>query len=211
MLAVDDLIRKVAEALGPELDQTVIVFTSDNGILYGEHRMGEKGVAYEEAIRVPLYITVPGLNEARQTNALVLNNDLAPTLAALGGASPQHVDGRSLVPILRGLDPSPWRKRFLVEHWEIELMEMDVPDYLAVRTGADDWDLPNRLFIRYAATPGSPLTLTEHYLLDSDPFQIESRHADPLLESERWSLDSSLTALSACGQPSRPTCQTLEQ
>ena len=123
--AVDDLIGNVVTELANtgELDNTVIIFTSDNGWFSGEHRLSQKMFAYEEAIRVPLFIVTPGSGQPQSRSEMVLNNDLAPTIAALAGASiPEYfeVDGRSLVPLLDTQAQANWqRKRFLVEHWEI--------------------------------------------------------------------------------------------
>jgi arylsulfatase A-like enzyme len=77
-----------------------------------------KWTAYEEDIRVPLIVRGPGVPEGRTLPHLVLNNDLAPTFADLGGAqTPPFVDGRSLVPLLGDDPPSKenWRQAFLVE------------------------------------------------------------------------------------------------
>ena len=121
MLAVDDMIGQLVDALeeSGELDNTYIFFTSDNGYHMGEHRLTTgKWTAYEEDIRVPLIVRGPGVPEGRKLEQLVLNNDLAPTFAELGGAeAPSFVDGRSLVPLLRGDPPPPddWRQAFLVE------------------------------------------------------------------------------------------------
>jgi N-acetylglucosamine-6-sulfatase len=121
MLAVDEMIGELVHTLrqSGELDNTYIVFTSDNGYHLGTHRLtAGKWTAYEEDIRVPLIVRGPGVPEGRKLEHLVLNNDLAPTFAQLGGAqAPSFVDGRSLVPLL-GDDPPPpdeWRRAFLVE------------------------------------------------------------------------------------------------
>jgi arylsulfatase A-like enzyme len=102
-----------------ELDNTYIVFTSDNGFHLGEHRLGAgKWTPYEEDIRIPLIVRGPGVPEGKTLPHMVLNNDLAPTFADLAGAEPpSFVDGRSLVPLLTE-DPTPlkdWRQRFVIE------------------------------------------------------------------------------------------------
>ena len=121
MLAVDDMIGDLVEALrdSGELDNTYIVFTSDNGFHLGQHRLGAgKWTPYEEDIRVPLIVRGPGVPEGETLHHMVLNNDLAPTFADLAGAEPpSFVDGRSLVPLLTD-DPTPlrdWRQRFVIE------------------------------------------------------------------------------------------------
>src|SRR5918993_640294 len=121
MLAVDDMVGDLVDALraSGELDNTYIVFTSDNGFHLGQHRLGAgKWTAYEQDIRVPLIVRGPGVPEGETLHHMVLNNDLAPTFADLAGAkAPSFVDGRSLVPLLDA-EPTPeedWRQRFLVE------------------------------------------------------------------------------------------------
>jgi N-acetylglucosamine-6-sulfatase len=121
MLAVDDMIGDLVGALhdSGELDNTYIVFTSDNGFHLGQHRLGAgKWTPYEEDIRVPLIVRGPGVPEGETLHHMVLNNDLAPTFADLAGSErPSFVDGRSLVPLLTD-DPKPladWRKRFVIE------------------------------------------------------------------------------------------------
>jgi N-acetylglucosamine-6-sulfatase len=101
-----------------ELDNTVFVFTSDNGLLLGEHRMSAVKVwPYEESIRVPLVVAGAGVaHPGRRDDHLVLNIDLAPTIAQLAGVTPGlEEDGRSLVPLLRDQD-APWRESFVVEY-----------------------------------------------------------------------------------------------
>jgi N-acetylglucosamine-6-sulfatase len=121
MLAVDDMIGDLIKALhdSGELDNTYIVFTSDNGFHLGQHRLGAgKWTPYEEDIRVPLIVRGPGVPEGETLHHMVLNNDLAPTFADLAGSEPpSFVDGRSLVPLLTE-EPTPlkdWRRRFVIE------------------------------------------------------------------------------------------------
>ena len=96
-------------------------FTSDNGLLLGEHRqVDRKANAFEEAILVPLIVRGPGVPAGQRVALPVLNIDLAPTFAELAGVTvPDTVDGRSLVPFLKGNPPDPakWRTDFLVEHY----------------------------------------------------------------------------------------------
>ena len=112
MLAVDDMIGDLMGALhdSGELDNTYIVFTSDNGFHLGQHRLGAgKWTPYEEDIRVPLIVRGPGVPEGETLHHMVLNNDLAPTFADLAGAEPpSFVDGRSL-PLLTDDPNAPAR------------------------------------------------------------------------------------------------------
>jgi N-acetylglucosamine-6-sulfatase len=116
--SVDEQVGSLLDALedSGRLDDTLIVFTSDNGLLWGEHRWMKKEVPYDEALRVPLVIRDDALpTPERSDDHLVLNIDLAPTIAELASVPHPDTDGRSLVPLLH--DPSaPWRSDFLIEH-----------------------------------------------------------------------------------------------
>jgi N-acetylglucosamine-6-sulfatase len=103
LLAVDDLVDRVVDALADTgvLNNTVLIFTSDNGWFLGEHRitMG-KILAYEEAARMPLLIRGGGFPKGATVDQVVGNIDLAPTIIDLADASSGRVmDGRSLVPL----------------------------------------------------------------------------------------------------------------
>ena len=102
LLAVDDAVRRIMAAVRArgELADTVVIFTTDNGLAFGEHRWVRKSCEYDACLRVPLMIRVPGI-EHRIEPAIVSAVDLAPTIAGLAGATPAtEVDGVSLVPLL---------------------------------------------------------------------------------------------------------------
>ena len=204
MRAVDDLVGSVVQALvrDDELANTVLVFTSDNGFFIGEHRLAEKLTAHEESIRVPLVISVPTMTRAQNSTALVLNNDVAPTIAELGGATPDRaLDGRSLVPLLSDPGSSAWRRRFLVEHWPIEsrtLGVFEVPLFAAVRMASLTW-------VEYQDNAGS----REFYDATTDPYQLTSLHDSTNADrvSQRQVMSQWLGGFRDCGGG---TCQTLE-
>lgn len=120
LLAVTDLVQNVIDTLSAQgvLDNTYIVFTSDNGFHQGQHRLNSgKNTAYEEDLNVPLIIRGPGVPAGQVVNNFTANIDLAPTFAELAGVTPPNfVDGRSLVPFLKGTTPSAWRLALLNEH-----------------------------------------------------------------------------------------------
>src|SRR5207302_4412238 len=101
-----------------QLDDTYIVFASDNGFHLGQHRMpAGKQTAYEPDVHVPLLVRGPGVRVRAHATRIAGNTDLAPTFEAMAGAhAPSFTDGRSLVPLLRGTRPSHWRTSYLVEH-----------------------------------------------------------------------------------------------
>jgi arylsulfatase A-like enzyme len=128
------MVASLVDTLGADgvLDDTYIVFTSDNGYHLGEHRIPlGKQSPYDESIRVPLIVRGPGVATGAVVDSIALNIDLAPTFAELASASPADViDGRSLVPLLRGDPPTEWRHGFLVE--------------LYGRTSPDQWGAPGQ-------------------------------------------------------------------
>lgn len=186
MRAVDDLVRKVVNNLNTygELDRTVIVFTSDNGYLMGEHRFREKTRLYEESIRVPLYVVIPGVSK-HTVNEMVLNNDLAPTFLELADAqSDVPVDGRSLIPLIE--DPAlEWRKAFLI----------DTRGYSAVRT-------ESYIYAFHHLT-----NETEMYDLLSDPYEISNVSARTPWVEKIHVLDELRMSLLDCVAD---TCRALE-
>jgi N-acetylglucosamine-6-sulfatase len=120
MLAVEDLLRKIVATLDAteELSNTYIFFTSDNGYDFGNHRLYPAGKLrpYEEDIGIPLMVRGPGVPAGEMRQQLVINNDFAPTIASLAGASiPAFVDGSSFAPLLTSSPPSSWRTAFLEE------------------------------------------------------------------------------------------------
>jgi arylsulfatase A-like enzyme len=190
-LPVDDLVGKVEAALGPAMANTVWIFTSDNGYLAGEHRDAEKMFAYEESARVPLFVSGPGY-AARRVDALVANNDLAPTVRDIAGlpADP-GADGVSFLPWLLGQTPA-WRQRLLIEHWQMpEAALIDPPDFAAVRTGPSD-TYPSRLYVEWS--DGS----LELYDLAADKYETQSLHADSARAPEIAALHATLSALKTC-------------
>ena len=118
LLALDDLVAGVVgqiEASG-ELDNTLIVFTSDNGYNNGSHRLIHKMAPYEESVRVPLVMAGAGVRHGR-TSAFTLQTDFAATFLRLAGARvPRDTDGMSLTPMMQGPAPLGWRTDFLTQY-----------------------------------------------------------------------------------------------
>jgi hypothetical protein len=202
MIAIDDLIGAVMDVLVARntLDRTVLIFTSDNGFLLGEHRYAGKEVPYEESIRVPLYIRHPHMTAGGSTAALALNMDLAPTIAELAEVTPGViVDGRSLVPFLVGSPPSSWRDLFLLEGNRTEQGGVIVPSYSALRSGPNA-PSPSRVITRWVDGTG------EYYDLNLDPFELGNTIATLPPASVQWALARGTQLKSCSGQ----TCRDLE-
>ena len=116
--SVDDMIAKIETALAAhhELHNTDIVFSSDNGLHTGEHRLlPGKLTAFTTDIRVPLVIDGPGIPAGARIEGITENIDLASTFEALAGTRSRN-DGDSLLPLLHGYTPRGWQNAVLVEH-----------------------------------------------------------------------------------------------
>jgi N-acetylglucosamine-6-sulfatase len=188
--SLDDLVADVVEELrsAGELENTYLFFSSDNGLLMGEHRILEgKGPPYEESIRVPLAVRGPGIPAGRSTDQIALNIDLAPTVADLGGAAtPPFVDGRSLKPTFAQDAPS-WRTAFLAES-EYLTGQGGTPQHDTIRTAGGE---------KYVEYPSGAKVEQEYYQLTEDPYELENayRSADPNRIEE---LRARLEALKSC-------------
>ncbi len=155
--------RDVASLIGElqsnsQLDNTYIIFTSDNGFHLGQHRMpAGKQTAYETDIHLPLMIRGPGITAGTHVSAITGNIDLAPTMADMAGTSmSDNPDGRSLVPFFKdpsGASFSGWRQAYLLEHWNPPpstkkpssngpQLEPDDPDQGGVVPGDDTSEKP---------------------------------------------------------------------
>jgi arylsulfatase A-like enzyme len=186
LAAVDEAIAAVVAALeaSGEADNTIVVFTSDNGYLWGEHRaFTKKSFAFEESIRVPLIMRVPpAIGGPRDEQRLALTIDIAPTLAELAGVQPASpVDGVSLAPLLRG-DATAWREDFLLEFFRFA--PDSVPTYVGVRT--ERW--------KYVAYPESGDA--ELYDLMDDAGELANLAGDPAHASTVATLAARTAALS---------------
>jgi arylsulfatase A-like enzyme len=99
-----------------QFDQTLLVFMSDNGYLWGEHGLTEKLHPYEESIRVPLVMVMPGVQPRVDNHFVVANLDVPTTIFAVAGLPRTDTDGHNLVPLLR--DPGRrWREEFFIESY----------------------------------------------------------------------------------------------
>jgi N-acetylglucosamine-6-sulfatase len=178
LLSVDEGVKRIVDALraNGELDNTLLVFTSDNGYFHGEHRIPEhKQHIYEESIRVPLQIRGPGIPRGVKVSDLVINADLAPTIVEVANADPGlEMDGRSLIPIAK--NPGIERGRELL---------IEEPSFKAIRTAR----------YLYAEHGGGAREL---YDLKRDPFELRSRHAAPGYASVRGRLATRLHQLQNC-------------
>jgi N-acetylglucosamine-6-sulfatase len=185
LLAVDEAVAAIVAALREtgELEQTLIVFTADNGFFHGEHRVPSgKVLLYEPSIRVPLILRGPGVPRGERVSELVANIDVAPTIVAAAGASPvRTMDGRSLLPLAQ--DPGRRTGRDILIERGPGGNNQQI--FTALRT-------PRYLYAEYSNGD------RELYDLVRDPDQLTSLHADPAHQTLRTALAGRLAQLRSC-------------
>ena len=169
---------------------------SDAGDVDGQHRFPEKMPAYDESLHVPLLVHLPGQAASRTSSRLVLNTDLAPTIAQVGLVLPTiTMDGRSMVPLFQNPNPytTAWRNLGLIEHAISDVPSSFTypPSYLALRTtGAA------RMFVRY---PTITTGLNgELYDLTIDPYQLQNVFLDPARQAEVNRLNAFMVLMRSC-------------
>jgi len=130
-------IRSMLKEKGLE-DNTIIIFTSDNGHFLFEYGLSGKWLMYEASFRVPLIIydpRIPSAERAKSVDAFALSIDMAPTILNLADMTPpETMQGRSLVPLLHGQVPSDWRKDTFHEYF-FGMFPGDIPFSIGVRDG----------------------------------------------------------------------------
>ena len=167
--AIDEGVGEILKALKEtgQLDNTIIVFTSDNGYFYGEHGLNaERRLAYEESIRMPLLVRYPKLiKPGTVRDEFALNIDLAPTLLSLAGVPvPRDMQGSSLLRLLKG-ERIAWRNSFLIEYYSDKVFpRITQMGYKAVRNNR--WK-----YIHYLELRG----MDELYNLKTDPYEMQNQ------------------------------------
>jgi arylsulfatase A-like enzyme len=173
-------IYRTLQELG-QLDNTEIIFWSDNGLFHGEHNLVQKGLLYEEAAHIPLIIRGPGFPAGKTADQLTLNIDLTPTILSIAGATAgTPLDGRNLAPVAN--DPTAARDRaILLEYWY---------SYTRITTNA----------VRFG--PWSYIEWStgelELYDLKTDPYQMTNLSTDPSKAKVMAELRARLAALATC-------------
>jgi len=196
--AVDDMIKRIRATLRAtgQLNNTYIVFSSDNGLHMGEYRLTPgKLTAFDTDIRVPLVIDGPGVPAGVVTHAMSENIDLAPTFEQIAGTHAQ-CDGHTLMPVLSGSTPTGWRNAVLVEHHRPNPSQPgfnpdaqrrpsgDPPNYEAIRT-------PSFTYVAYRNGEH------EFYDLRNDPFELHNVY-DSLPQAQKDQLQQELVRMQHC-------------
>ena len=173
MLSVDRSVASIVDrvrAMG-QLDNTVFIFTSDNGYLWNEHGLWRKNKAYEEAMRVSFAVVMPGVAPRSESKLVAPSLDIGPTVYDIAGVS-RKSDGRTLLPLLKN-PATAWRNDVFVE------MSNSTWNGNALWAGIVT---PRWKYVRYWTGE------EELYDLQNDPYELQSRHADASLETLKASL-----------------------
>lgn len=172
-------LRKELEQRGLA-DNTVILFTSDNGHFAGEHGFFGKWFMHEESLRVPMLVFDPRAPRGRRgqtSDAMVLNIDVAPTVLELAGQTvPTTMQGRSLTPLL--LNPrQPWRAEFFYEH--LYSHQLKEPMHIQPSEGVRTRDLKYIVWLEQTGPAREEL-----YDLRADPLEVKNLAGDPSLSAQ---------------------------
>lgn len=194
LMAVDEHVKDLVQTLREtdQLDNTLIVFLSDNGWLQGEHRVnGDKFLPYEESLRVPLIVRGPGVPKGQTVNGQVSNVDFAPTLLDVAEAKPgRTMDGVSLMPTIR--NPKKRPNRVLEIEALARLFAGDIPinawdrPYTGVRTD------------RYTYVVWTETGEEELYDRETDPYELSNVADDPGYATVKADLAAKLAKLADC-------------
>ena len=187
--SIDENVGRVLDYLDESglAENTLVVYTSDQGFFLGDHGWFDKRFMYEESLRMPLLARLPGvLPRGKVIEDMVLNVDFAPTFLDLAGAAPANtMQGRSALPVLRGRRPKDWRTSFYYQYYEYPGAH-SVRKHYGVRT--DRYKL-----IHYYGD----LDEWELFDLERDPHELRNVYDDPAYGDVVQRLTTELTRLRA--------------
>ncbi|MFH6772925.1 sulfatase family protein [Gaetbulibacter aestuarii] len=187
--AVDESVGRILAELDKlgELENTVIIYSSDNGYFMGEHTYWDKRIAYEPSMRIPMIIRYPKMIKPHtSTDKLGLNIDIAPTILDLAGIEkPDYMQGESMVPLFDTTkEDNDWRKSFMFEYYVDDAYPYAGPNMLAIRT--DKYKLVDD-FLKD--------DIDELYDLENDPGEMHNLINDPSYDEVEKELRSKLDSL----------------
>ncbi|MEQ9406084.1 MAG: sulfatase [Fuerstiella sp.] len=165
-------------------ENTVVIYSSDQGFYLGDHGWFDKRWMYEESLKMPLIVKWPGVTEPGTVNTdLVQNLDYAETFLDVAGTDiPENMQGRSLVPLLKGQAPADWRKSIYYHYFEYPSVHM-VARHNGVRTS------------RYKLIHFYQFGEWEFYDLEKDPDELQNEYNNPDYAAEIAALKTELAAL----------------
>jgi arylsulfatase A-like enzyme len=186
--SVDESVGRILQYLQDEglAENTLVVYSADQGFYLGEHGWFDKRWIFEESLRTPLLVRWPGVTPAGSVcSDIVSNVDFAETfLDAAGQPVPADMQGRSLVPLLRGNTPTDWRKSFYYQHYEFPEPHRVQPHYGVV---TDRYKL-----VRFYGAAGNT---TELYDRLKDPLELRDVLGQPGYEAVAGELEAELGRL----------------
>jgi arylsulfatase A-like enzyme len=208
---LDDNIGRLLDYLKQRdlLDNTIIVYTSDQGLMLGEHDYIDKRWMYEESMRMPFILRYPKIISPQSANELLINNtDFAPTLLALAGgkATPAYMQGHNFAPALSGLPLPDWRTATYYRYW-MHLVHHDNPAHFGIRT--KDYKLifycglpivmadigkPTMVWTTNSITIQQTPAAWELYDLRHDPFETNNVYGDSKYKQVAAGLKAQLKA-----------------
>ena len=194
---LDENIGRLLDFLDQEglTENTVVIYTADQGHFLGEHGFFSKRFMYDESMRMPFLIRYPDRVPKGQINDDMISNvDFAPTVLDLAGVdTPDSMQGRSFLPNLQGETPADWPNAVYYHYWQ-HLLHRDVTAHYGIRTKDSKliffYGLPLGL-TDYPATPPE----WEFFDLQSDPAEMVNRYTDPQYSDEISALKTKLAEL----------------
>jgi len=210
---VDDNVGRVLKQLeeSGQLDNTLIVYTGDQGFWLGEHDYIDKRWAYEESLKMPFIVRYPKTIDAGTTSdAIIQNIDFGPMMIDFaGGQVPDFMQGESFLPILEtGKEPKGWKQAAYYQYW-MHMIHHDVPSHIAIRTkrykliffagSPIEYDVRQNHFGKVATPPGWEL-----YDLAVDPKEMNNVIDDPTYAEVLVSLKEQLSNVREEAGAARP-------
>ena len=184
--SVDDNVGRLIRWLDDQglRENTLVIYTSDQGFFLGDHGMYDKRFFYEESARMPFLIRWPGkIRAGSSSSSLVINTDFAPTfMTAAGLEVPANMQGRNLIPLLEGHTPNDWRHSFYYRYYH-DPGHHNTKAHYAVRTD------------RYKLIHYWSRQQWELFDLKTDPKEMNNRYEDPGLQSVVKELKTELSRL----------------
>ncbi len=198
--SVDDNVGRVLDYLDNNnlRENTLVIYTSDQGFFLGDHGWYDKRMMYEESIRMPFLARYPAaIRPGTVSDQIMANIDFAPTFLDFAGLKPDPaMQGQSAAPLLRGQKPAKWRKSFYYRYWMHNSNDHHVPAHYGVRTDR------YKLIYFYAkalgmkgAQPPDAAAEWEFYDLKNDPREMKNAYRDPRYAKIVKALQAELAAL----------------
>lgn len=193
---VDDNVKRLFDYLEKEdlMDNTIIIYTGDQGFMLGEHDYIDKRWMYEESMRMPFLVRYPKTIKAgTRTNAIINNTDFAPTILDLaGGKTPEYMQGSSFKEVLEtGKEPKDWQQETYYRYWMHMAHKHSNPAHFGIRTKdykliffyGRDYKKRNNKAQKWANHPSSlsfvetPVAW-EFYDLKKDPKEMDNKYGN---------------------------------